>query len=97
MRGAYQYIDDDRVAITRPAAMGEVSALKALRTRDAAFFLNSDPSGVGRNMSEILGLESAVNIMVEGGWIRQKSDVDEYKRQLWRKNELLAERLLRDS
>ena len=96
MRKAYRYIDDDRVVVTRPAAMSEVSALKALRTRDASFFLNFDPSGVGRNMSDILGLDSAVDRMLEVGWVREKRDVDEYKRELWKKNEALAERLLRD-
>ncbi|KAI0092484.1 hypothetical protein BDY19DRAFT_883745 [Irpex rosettiformis] len=96
LRKAYRYIDDDRVVVTRPAAMREVSALKALRTRDASFFLKSDPSGVGRNLSDILGLESAVDNMLEVGWVRQKKDVDEYKQELWHRNELLAERLLRD-
>lgn len=96
MRKAYRYIDDDRVVVTRPAAMSEVSALKALRTRDASFFLDSDPSGLGRKMSEIHGLESAVHEMLEIGWIREKRAVDKYKRELWHRNEVLAERLLRD-
>lgn len=97
MRKAYDYIDDDRVVVTRPAAMSEVSALKALRTGDASFFLSSDPTGTGRRMSDILGLEIAVQSMLEIGWVRRKEDVDDYKQAVWHKNELLAGRLIRDA
>ena len=46
MRMAYGYIDDDRVVVTRPAAMREVLALKALRTKDgSSFLLLSDTTG----------------------------------------------------
>lgn len=96
MRKAYDYIDDDRVVVTRPAAMNEASALKALRTGDASFFWDSGATGTGRKMSTIHGLESAVRVMLEKGWIRDKGAVTEYKHQLWRKNELFAERLIRD-
>lgn len=96
MRKAYRYIDDDRAVVTRPAAMSEVQALKALRTGNASFFLDSDPTGTGRKMAEIRGLEKAVHDMLETGWTRSKNDLNEFKRQLWEKNEMLAERLIRD-
>ncbi|KAI0699808.1 hypothetical protein BC835DRAFT_1267341 [Cytidiella melzeri] len=96
MRKAYGYIDDDRVVVTRPSAMSEVSALKALRTGDASFYLQSDPTGTGRNMSSVLGLETAVQSMLEVGWIRHREEVNEYKQAIWHKNNMLAERLIRD-
>jgi hypothetical protein len=97
MRKAYRYIDDNRVVVTRPSAMREIAALKALRTGDASFFLDSDPTETGRKLSDILGLQEAVQNMLTLGWLRRKSDVDEYKRQLWQKNEALAQRIIRDA
>lgn len=96
MRKAYGYIDDDRVVVTRPAAMREVQALKALRTGNASFFLDSDPIGIGRTMGEIRGLNEAVQDMLDQGWFRDRAHTRAYKEQLWRKNEVLAERLIRD-
>ncbi|KAF7345367.1 putative eukaryotic translation initiation factor 5 [Mycena venus] len=39
IRKSYTYLDDDRAVVTRPAAMREVEALRALRTGDAEHFL----------------------------------------------------------
>ena len=51
-RRTYEFIDDDRIVVTRPAAMSEVQALKALRTGDASSFLALDPAGTGLSMGE---------------------------------------------
>ncbi len=94
MRQAYGYIDDDRVVVTRPAAMREVQALKALRTRNSTHFLASDPAGDGRKMADIPGLETAVQKMITQGWARQKEAVTQYKKELWENNGKVVERLL---
>ena len=96
MRKAYGYIDDDRVVVTRPAAMREVHALKALRTRNASVFLESDPTGSGHRMAQIAGLESSVYRMLEEGWTREKQETAEFKRELWHRNEIVIRRLLSD-
>ena len=96
MRKAYGYIDDDRVVVTRPAAMREVAALKALRTKNGSSFLESDPLSSGHTMSEVRGLPSMVTEMLEKGWFREKEAVEQFKRELWDSNESVIERLLRD-
>lgn len=95
MRKAYGYIDDDRVVCTRPAAMSEVQALKALRTGGASFFLSHDSSATGRKISEIRGIKDAVQRMLVLGFTRSREDVEQYKQELWRRNEVLVERLIR--
>lgn len=97
MRQAYGYIDDDRVVVTRPAAMREVFAIKALRTGDPSFFLESDPLGNGHKMSEIRGLDTAVKDMVSAGWRRTNDAVNQFKEKLWARNEAVIGRLLRDT
>lgn len=96
MRQAYGYIDDDRVVVTRPAAMREVHALKALRTGNASSFLEWDPLNVGYPMSSIRSLDRGVKEMLSKGWIREKDSVIGYKRELWRANDNLLNRLIRD-
>ena len=95
MRRAYGYIDDDRVVVTRPAAMREVHALRALRTGNAASFLESDPTGTGHKMAEIRGLETAVQELLSKGWIREKTATRQFKQELWDKNERVIGKLLR--
>ena len=95
MRKAYGYIDNDRAVVTRPAAMREVYALRALRTGDASSFLDSDPTGSGLKMRNIRGLEDAVHDMLAKGWTRDGSAVRQYKNELWDRNEVAIQRLLR--
>ncbi|EMD34839.1 hypothetical protein CERSUDRAFT_117047 [Gelatoporia subvermispora B] len=95
-RQAHSYTDDDRAIVTRPAAMREVAALKALRTRDAESFLRSDPSGRGRTLGDIPPLRDAVQHMVDEGFVRKKDEVRAYKEGVWRRNREFAARLLTD-
>ena len=96
MRKAYGYIDDDRAVVTRPAAMREVQALLALRTGDATPFLESDPTASGLQMVNIRGLEDAVHDMLSKGWVRDSQAVRRFKEELWERNEVVVQRLLRD-
>ncbi|OCH93915.1 hypothetical protein OBBRIDRAFT_723822 [Obba rivulosa] len=96
-RQAYAYTDDDAATVTRPAAMREVAALKALRTRNATSFLHSDPAGRGRTLGDIKPLREAVERMVQGGFTRNREDVRAYKQGVWRKNLGVAARLLTDA
>lgn len=96
MRRVYGYIDDDRAVVTRPAAMREVHALKALRIGDATSFLESDPAGSGFKLSSNGPLTTAVERMVRSGWERDRGSFREFKEELWEKNEMAVERLLHD-
>lgn len=95
MRKAYQYIDDDRVVVTRPSAMREVQALKALRTGSASFFFENDDS-TGGSVAQLKGLVDGVHEMLRMGWVRDRASVREYKEGVWRHNEGVVKRLLRD-
>jgi len=96
MRNAYKYIDDDRVAIEYPAVMTEMDAIKALRTRGASQFLASDPSHSGRTMGSNSAVRSAVEQMVQEGWIRPKKGFQDFKRGVWAANDLVVRKLLSD-
>ncbi|TBU27700.1 hypothetical protein BD311DRAFT_664971 [Dichomitus squalens] len=74
LRRTYGYIDDARAVITRPAAMSEVQALKALRTGNASSFLESDPAHTGLAMGEVKGVRDAVDRMLMEGWIEANSE-----------------------
>ena len=97
MRRSYQYADDDRVVVTRPAAMREIAAVKALRTGDTSFFLQANMPNMGNKMESNILIRDAVNNMMLHGWTRRKSDLEDFKRGLWRKNDRLADRILRDT
>ncbi|KAI1788969.1 hypothetical protein LXA43DRAFT_974565 [Ganoderma leucocontextum] len=75
LRRTYGYIDDARAVVTRPAAMSEVQALKALRTGNASAFLNSDPAGVGVAMGEVQGVRKVVDRMLAEGWVRDRREI----------------------
>ncbi|KAI0766182.1 hypothetical protein BD413DRAFT_481527 [Trametes elegans] len=95
-RRAYGYIDDPRAVITRPAAMPEVQALKALRIGDASAFLASDPADIGRPVGSLQFVRDDVARMMHEGWIRDKTGWDTWKARVWQKNREVAERILRD-
>ncbi|KAI0637638.1 hypothetical protein C8Q77DRAFT_1048120 [Trametes polyzona] len=95
-RHAYGYIDDTRAVVTRPAAMPEVQALKALRTGDASAFLSSDPADIGRPVGELPAVRDSVAWMMREGWVRDKQGWDAWKAGVWRRNRAVAERILRD-
>jgi hypothetical protein len=96
MREAYTYIDDDRVMINHPAVMTEVDAIRALRTRNASDFLNSDPSHLGRTMGTNAAVRTAVEEMVAKDWVRSKAGFEDAKKELWAVNDLVVLKLLAD-
>lgn len=95
-RQAYGYIDDIRAVITRPAAMSEVQALKALRTGDPSAFLTSDPADIGRTMGEMPMVREAVRQMMREGWIRGRQEWMDWREGVWTRNREVADRILRD-
>jgi hypothetical protein len=94
MRQSYTYVDDDRAVVTRPSGMREVQALKALRRRDVAWWLSPDVDERVTPPSSRT-IREAMN-MVENGWMREPSAVNEYKRKVWQENEEVVRRILRD-
>ncbi|KAI0750671.1 hypothetical protein C8Q80DRAFT_1100193 [Daedaleopsis nitida] len=95
-RTKYGYIDDARAVVTRPAAMSEVQALRALRTGDAGPFLASDPAEVGVKMSEVPGVRAAVERMMREGWVRERREWMEWREEVWRRNRVVVDKILRD-
>jgi hypothetical protein len=88
---AYTYANDDRAVVTRPAAMREVEALRALRTGDASHFYDRYkilPDSPVRQSAEE---------MMHRGWTRSKDDSQSFKEGIWKANDQVVERLLRDS
>jgi len=96
LRNSYTYIDDDRITITRPAVMSEVQALKSLRTGHASAFLAKDPSGTGVALGSNSRVKSSVDAMMHGEWVRSKEGFNVCKRKVWRENEEVVRRVLRD-
>lgn len=97
MRKAYGYIDDDIAVITRPAAMTEMQALKALRTGSADFFYDAVAKYTGSaEVSRMQALHAAVDRMLQTPWTRDVMDFARYKATLWSKNRAVVERMLRD-
>ena len=95
-RQKYGYIDDVRAVITRPAAMPEVQALKALRTGDASAVLASDPADIGSTMGEMPVVRDAVERMMQQGWVRSRKEWMEWREGVWAKNRDVARRILTD-
>ena len=95
-RRTYGFIDDDRIVVTRPAAMSEVQALKALRTGDASPFFASDPAGTGLTMGEIPAVRAGVEKMMREGWVKSRSQWKQWREWLCQQNKDVAERILRD-
>ncbi|KAH9853389.1 hypothetical protein C2E23DRAFT_822865 [Lenzites betulinus] len=95
-RRTYGYIDDTRAVITRPAAMPEVQALKALRTGDASAFLSSDPADIGHPVGDLEPVRCAVESMMREGWIRDQNGWNDWKTGVWQQNRVVAEKILRD-
>jgi hypothetical protein len=76
--------------------MREIAALRALRSGDASDFLNSDLSRNGMTMASNPYIRAATEAMMRRGWIRRKAEFQGFKEDLWKKNEVVVERLLRD-
>lgn len=96
LREAYRYADDDRVLVTRPTAMSEIEAIRSLRLGDAGHFYRGlttlDHSGALGLSKE---LKRDVDEMLRRGWIRTREEFEAFKRQLWKENERVSQKLLR--
>ena len=95
-RRTYGFIDDDRIVVTRPQAMSEVQALRALRTGDASAFLASDPATSGVTMGDMPAVRAAVERMLHLGWTRTRDEWEGWRAGLWKSNTHVADRILRD-
>ncbi|KAK7055565.1 putative eukaryotic translation initiation factor 5 [Favolaschia claudopus] len=91
IRNSYTHIDDDRVAVTRPAAMTEVDALRALRTGKASLSVTGD--AISENLKD---MAREVENMIRRGWVRSAEDFQAVKAEIWRKNEHAVERILNE-
>ncbi|KAJ6458883.1 hypothetical protein DFH09DRAFT_1231861 [Mycena vulgaris] len=90
IKRSYAYVSDDRAVVTRPAAMREVEALRALRTGDASYFLHR--TGIPWDSPTA----HAAAMMMQLGWVRSEEESRSFKRDIWRANDRVVERLLRD-
>jgi len=95
-REAYTYLDDDQVTVTYPAVMTEIDAIRALRTRNASAFLESDPSGSGIKLGFNVAIRRAVEEMMAKGWVRTKGGFEDRKRKIWAANDVVVRKLLYD-
>ncbi|KAJ7170873.1 hypothetical protein C8R43DRAFT_875713 [Mycena crocata] len=90
IKKAYTYVNDDRAVVTRPAAMREIEALRALRSRDPSYFLQR--TGIPADSPTAHAAEAMMRI----GWVRSAEESRAFKQQIWRANDRVVERILRD-
>ncbi|KAJ6513047.1 hypothetical protein C8R45DRAFT_812313 [Mycena sanguinolenta] len=90
IRRTYTYVDDDRVVVTRPPAMREIEALRALRSGDASYFLNRVRIPLDSPTAH------AASTLLRLGWMRSEEESRQVKQKIWHDNERVVERLLRD-
>ncbi len=95
IREAYAHLDDDRVIVTRPAAMSEIAAIRSLRT-NISTFLASDRAQSGVSFGPHPRLRGAAERMLRAGWHRTRGGFDAVKRQIWDQNEAVVTRLVFD-
>jgi hypothetical protein len=96
VRDAYTYVDDDRVVVTRPAAVREMDAIRALRAGDASSIFASDPSNSGWTLGSHPRIREEVDKMMRQGWIRPKEEFDAVKKNIWHQNDRVIWKILRD-
>ncbi|KAJ7928860.1 hypothetical protein B0H13DRAFT_2544704 [Mycena leptocephala] len=90
IKTAYAYVNDDRAVVTRPAAMRDVEALRALRTQDVSYFLHR--TGIPTDSPTAHAAEAMLRL----GWARPEAESRAFKQGIWRANDRVVERLLRD-
>ncbi|KAJ7261789.1 hypothetical protein B0H12DRAFT_1013278 [Mycena haematopus] len=90
IRNTYTYVDDDRAVVTRPAAMREIEALRALRSGDSSYFLQRTGIPMGSLTAH------AASTMLRLGWVRSEDESRAFKEKIWRENDRVVERILRD-
>ena len=96
IRESYAHLDDDRVVVTRPAAMSEIAAIRSLRTNSVSTFLASDPAQLGVSLGSHPRLREATERMLSASWHRSRGGFNAVKRQIWNQNEAVVTKLLLD-
>ena len=96
IRESYAHLDDDRVIVTRPAAMSEIAAIRSLRTNNITTFLASDPAQSGVSFGPHPRLRGAAEQMLRASWHRSKEGFDSVKRHIWDQNEAVVTQLVFD-
>jgi len=84
----YSFLDD-RVTVTRPQAVREIFAVKALRTGQ----WSPRPAVNHRRVKEVA---MDVNKMVENGWVRSADQFTIFKDGIWARNTEVVRRILND-
>ncbi|KIM89558.1 hypothetical protein PILCRDRAFT_190842 [Piloderma croceum F 1598] len=87
MRQTYSFIDD-RVTVTRPQAVREIFAVKALRTGQWSPQLVVD--------NQVKNVMMAMDKMIERGWIRSADQFTIFKDEIWARNAEVVRRILSD-
>jgi hypothetical protein len=88
MRQTYTFLDDDRVIVTRPQALREIFAVKALRTGQW-----SPRPNVQEHLKDVT---MHAERMIEKGWIRSAEQFAEFKEGIWEQNAEVMRRILHD-
>jgi len=88
MRQMYSFLDD-RVTVTRPQAVREIFAVKALRTSQW-----SPRPAVNHHRVKEVAMD--VNKMVENGWVRSADQFTIFKDGIWARNTEVVRRILND-
>jgi hypothetical protein len=87
MREAYAFLDDD-VIVTRPQALREIFAVKALRTGQWL-----PRPGIKNQVTEA---KTAVDKMIKKGWMRSEEQFTRFKDGSWANNTEVVRRILKD-
>jgi len=88
MRESYSFLDD-RIIITRPHALREIFAVKALRTGQWS------PPPSMQNQMNVKKVKMGVDKMIEEGWIRTPELFAEFKDGVWEDNRDVVRRILK--
>lgn len=100
-RKSYRFADDDRILITKPETMSEISAIRALRTGISPL---TETSSSGDDRLENLSQHGSQNrqyrldlaLMMQQGWERSTQEINDFKAELQHKNEDAVRKILRD-
>jgi hypothetical protein len=89
MRESYSFLDDERVVVTRPQALREIFAVKALRTGQWS------PQPALSHISKEVTID--VNKMIEKGWMRSEAQFTSFKNNIWANNSQVMRQILDDA
>ena len=100
-RSSYNFADDDRILITRPEVMGDIAAVRALRTGISPMSLDSSTGMDVATKNALHGpskdeFRIDVQRMMNQGWERSSKQFEDYKTELQHKNEDVVRKILKD-